>query len=139
MRFSHLIKVRCGTDESVKTELTEAVVREMRRVADCCTESDGEVSVEGVNCSFGSILRDDTTMIRIKPTRNGGGFTLESETVYKPSVWFWIFFAIDILLIETVVGFVVGMGATLGLYFYNRNLVQNTLKQALQNAAETVD
>ena len=139
MKFSNSIKVKCETDENTKIVLMEAVMREMRRIAADCVENDGVISVSGVNNSFGSILRDDTTVVRIKPAHTGGGFLLEAETEFKPSVWFWIFFVIDILLIETIIGFILGMGATLGLYFYNKNLVQNGLKQALENAAENLN
>ena len=138
MKFSHLIKIKLQADETVKSELLNAVMKEMRRIADFCTKNNDEITVAGVNNSFGSILRNDTTVIRIKPSSDGSSMLLESVTDYNPSMWFWIFFAIDILLIETVIGFVVGMGLTLGLYFSNKNLVQNGLQQALQNAAESI-
>ena len=138
MKFSNSIKVKCEPGDSTKVALIGAAEGELRRIADSCVENDGIIAVDGINNSFGSILRNDKTIVRVKPSHKGDGYLLEAETEFKPSVWFWIFFAIDIILIETVIGFVVGMGITLGLYFYNKNLVQDGLKQALQNAAETV-
>ena len=138
MKFSDSIKVKCEPTDSMKAALLSAAEGELRRIADSCVENDGIISVDGVNNSFGSILRNDKTQVRVKPSHKGDGYLLEAETEYKPSVWFWIFFVIDIVLIETIIGFILGMGITLGLYFYNKNLVQNSLKQALQNAAETV-
>ena len=54
-------------------------------------------------------------------------------------IWFWIFFTIDILLVETIIGFVVGMGVTLGLYFYHKKIVSESLSEALKNAAREIE
>ena len=138
MIFSNSVKIKCEVDDSTNAKLRETVYKEMNRIAAGCVEKDGALAVSGVNNSFGSILRNDVTTIRFRPSRNTDGYVVEAETEYKPSGWFWIFFVIDIVLIETIIGFVIGMGVTLGLYFYNKNLVQNGIKQALQNAAETM-
>ena len=139
MNFSNVIKVRRPADEAAMAELRNTVEQEMRRVADSVRATRKEVLVEGVNNTFGSILRNDRTSIRIKPSRKGDGIVAEADTVYNPSAWFWVFLVIDILLIETVIGFVVGMALTLGLYFHNKNLVQNAVRQALENAARSVE
>ena len=73
------------------------------------------------------------------PNRRKTGYTLEATVNYRPSAWFWIFFVIDILLIETVVGFIVGMGITLGMYFYHKKVVADSLREALRNVAEAME
>lgn len=97
------------------------------------------LEAKSINASFGSILRDDKSIITIRESINKDGYVVNCDTVYKPSVFFWIFFVADIILITTVIGFLVGMGATLGLYFYNKSLVEKAVKDALEKTKQNLE
>lgn len=139
--------MRLSISESVKTEVSEAtgqalfqkLLRELKLIAEKCRISGDTVEVESVNASFGSILRDDNTSVVFRPDNHNTGYVIEAAIYYRPSAWFWVFTVIDILLIETVIGFVLGLALTLGLYFYNKNLVTNGIAQALRNTAKSVE
>ncbi len=139
MVLSNSVKVKCAVNDSALAELRKTTVREMVRIAAGCVDLDDAVSVSGINNSFGSILRNDVTTIRITPSKDSDGYVLEAITRYTPSVFFWIFFILDLLLTVTIIGVVIGLGATLGLYFYNKNLVQEGIKQALSNISNTMN
>ncbi|MCI5779211.1 MAG: hypothetical protein MR051_05280 [Lentisphaeria bacterium] len=132
--------------ETVTTEISgdseealeEALFAELRRIScSCRIASARTIEVESVNASFGSILRNDDTVVTLRPHRRGRGYVMEARVRYRPSVWFWLFLAGDLLLLEVLVGFL-GLVLTLGLYFYNRKLVADALSTALRYAAAAV-
>ena len=133
MLFSETTNINTKVTKEASKLLAQKIFREMTRIANRCQQEEDKLVVYGLSNTFGSILRDDTTKITIKPNQSQNGFLIQAETEYKPSAWFWIFFVIDILLIETIIGFVFGMGLTLGLYFYHKNLVGQAIHQALNN------
>lgn len=133
MKFSYSVNVKSAVHELCETELKELLKDEFQRVSGSCTSLKNAVRCDSINASFGSILRNDTTTVSIEPRRNYDGYNIKAETEYKPSGFFWVFFIIDIILIETVIGFILGMGITLGLYFYNKKLVTDEIINALAN------
>ena len=133
MKFSSSISVKSPVSDVCETELKELIFNEFNRISDCCTNVPNAIRCDLINASFGSILRTDSTIISIQARKKADGYNIIANTEYKPSGFFWIFFIIDILLIETVIGFVLGMGVTLGLYFYNKKLVVSEIENALKN------
>ena len=140
MQFTLTETVKTAICEENDRALEEALFESLRRIALSCKKvKENAFEVESVNATFGSILRNDNTSIIFRPNRHKNGYLIEAQVHYRPSMWFWIFFIIDILLIETIIGFVVGMGATLGLYFYNRKVVSESLDEALKNAVREIE
>ena len=139
MLFSNSVKIKCESTEINYSKLQDIVFNEFKRISDNCLNNGSQILVTGINTTFGSILRDDTTTVRINADNSGFVYRIDAETVYKPSVFFWIFFVVDILLIETVIGFIAGMGITLGLYFYNKKIVVDEINGALKNVKNRLE
>lgn len=140
MHFSLTENVKIEISEENDRALEEALFEALRRISLTCRKvGNNAIETESVNATFGSILRNDNTSVTILPNRNRNGYLLEAQVCYRPSMWFWIFFVIDILLIETIIGFLVGMGATLGLYFYHRKIVSDSLQEALRNTVRKME
>lgn len=133
MKFSSSISIKSLISDLQTTELEQAISEEFSRISNSCIQIKKNFRCESINASFGSILRNDVTIVSLVPRKKEDGYNIIAETEYKPSGFFWIFFVIDIILIETIIGFVVGMGITLGLYFYNKKIVVEETEKALQN------
>ena len=112
---------------------------EFKKISGSVNETDNGLCAESINASFGSILRKDITDVSIKENRRQNGYVINCETVYKPSVAFWIFCIIDFFLVVTVIGFVIAFGTTLGLYFYNKSLVEKAVRGALDKVKQNVE
>ena len=126
--------------EDSANALEDALLKAERSISlSCRNAGNNTIETESVNTTFGSILRNDNTSIVFRPNRRNNGYLIEAQVNYRPSIWFWIFFTIDILLVETIIGFVVGMGVTLGLYFYHKKIVSESLSEALKNAAREME
>lgn len=140
MNFTLTETVKLEICESNDQALEDALFEALRRISLSCRKvGTNTIETESVNATFGSILRNDNTSVSFRPNRRKDGYLIEALVHYRPSVWFWVFFAIDILLIETVIGFVVGMAMTLGLYFYNKKVVTESLTEALKSAAREIE
>lgn len=143
MNFSIVESVKVSREtgsNDVETELRQTLLEELRRISLECHESGEDcIEVVSVNATFGSILRNDNTRVKYYPNRSRNGYTLVAEVNYRPSVWFWIFLAIDILLVETIIGFVIGIALTLGIYFYHKKIVAESLRDALRNVVKTIE
>ena len=137
LSFSQNIAVEVNQEnyDAIYNELYD----EFKKISLNVRETDNWLSAESINASFGSILRKDTSNVSVTKNRRQNGCVINCETVYKPSVAFWIIFCvIDFVLITTVIGFVLGFGATLGLYFYDKSLVEKAVKGALDNVKQNI-
>ena len=139
MNFSSSISVKSPVTDACEAELNELIFNEFNRISECCTNTRNGIRCDSINASFGSILRKDSTTVSIQTRKKADGYNITANTEYKPSVFFWIFFIIDILLIETIIGFILGMGVTLGLYFYNKKLVVNEIENVLKNIKNQIE
>lgn len=139
MKFSSAIGIKTAISDNNKLELEQAVFDEFSRISDRCIKNRNDVRCESITASFGSILRNDTTFVSVTQRKSSDGYNIVADTEYKPSIFFWIFFVVDILLIETIVGFIFGMGVTLGLYFYNKNIVAGEIDKALLNIKNQIE
>ena len=139
MLLSSSINIKTEFQEQYENEIYDCLETEFSRISNNCYNYSGIIHCDSINASFGSILRTDKTHISVKKRDTHGGYVVTACTEYKPSCWFWLFFVIDILLIETIIGFIAGMAVTLGLYFYNKNLVVDAVKNALQNVKNKIE
>ena len=137
LSFSQNIKIDV-TEENfdlICNELND----EFKKISEKVNETDDGLCAESINASFGSILRKDISNVRIKENRKRDGYIINCDTVYKPSVAFWIFCVIDFFLVVTLIGFVIAFGVTLGLYFYNKSLVEKAVRGALDKVKQNVE
>ncbi|MBE6404980.1 MAG: hypothetical protein E7040_03055 [Lentisphaerae bacterium] len=139
MKLSFAEKINTPVCEEKENEIKVLLFEEFRRISDNCIDGQKYLNCSSINASFGSILRNDSTIITMKARKKQDGYNIVADTEYKPSGFFWIFFVIDILLIETIIGFVLGMGITLGLYFYNKKLVAEGIETALRNVKNQIE
>ena len=139
MNLSFSENIKTTVDDATLESIYDALEDEFKKVSDTVNKFDDYLEATSINASFGSILRKDVSTIRINESRKKDGYIINCDTVYKPSVAFWIFCIIDFLLISTVIGFVIGFGATLGLYFYNKSLVEKAVKGALEKVKQNIE
>jgi hypothetical protein len=124
-------------DDGHRTQIFRALEEEFRKVSIRAFPNGDTITADGINASFGSILRKDITTVTVN--ENKTGYTINCKTAYSPSVMFWVFVGIDIILIGTLIGFVIGIGATLGLYFYNKSLVEKSIRSVLENVSNNIE
>ena len=139
MKFLTSINVKCEVNEQTEYGIYDSLEKEFTRISENCFIQRNCIRCDLIHASFGSILRTDSTRVYLEKNKKLDGYNIIAETEYKPSVWFWVFFIIDILLIETVIGFAVGIGITLGLYFYNKNLVIDAINNVLKNIKNEIE
>ena len=134
-------KIVCDVSDEKQQEILDNLEEQFKKVSiRCMSDRRGEsLTVESISASFGSILRKDITNVIVSETKKHDGYTISAETQYKPSTAFWIFCVIDLLLICTVVGLIIGFGLTLGLYFYNKSLVSKTLTDTLKRVKDEME
>ena len=139
MKFSSSISIKSPISDEFAAELEQSISDEFSRISDKCLPIKTEFRCDSINASFGSILRNDVTIVSYTPRKKDDGYNITATTEYKPSGFFWFFFIVDILLIETIIGFILGMGITLGLYFYNKKIVVDEIEKALKNIKNQVE
>ena len=132
MNLTFSENIKSTVDDATLESIYGALEDEFKKISCSVRKSDDFLEATSVNASFGSILRKDVSTIRVSENRKKDGYVINCDTVYKPSVAFWIFCVIDFVLITTVIGFIIGFGTTLGLYFYNKSLVEKAVKGALE-------
>ena len=89
------------------------------------------VQVKGIQQTFGSALRQDVTRFTLKPKTNG--HLIVADTEFKPTGWFWICFVLGLF------GAYIGCLLPVGLYFYQKHLVQREIKDGLKRIVEEVE
>lgn len=139
MQLTKSEKVKCEVSEQQERDILDVLEIQFKKASNKVSIYRNQVMADGVNSSFGSILREDETTVTVKADNKGTGYLLEASIVYKPSVMFWVFVVIDLLLSVTGIGLVIGMAVTLGLYFYNKNLVLNGVADVLKNAKDSIE
>ena len=112
---------------------------EFKKISISVNRSGDTLEATSINASLGSILRKDVSSISIN--ENQSGYVINCNTVYKPSVMFWIFCIIDLVFFlfdGAYLGFFIGIGVALGLFFYNKTLVTNGIKGALEKVRNNI-
>jgi ribosomal protein S20 len=87
MRFETSTKIRSNMQAD---ELARSLASAFAKVANKVTAlPGGGFEVRGVETTFGSINRADTTLIRVQ--RATDGYLVTGEVNYRPSFMFWVF------------------------------------------------
>lgn len=139
MKLTFAQNIKTTVNDETLASITETLEEEFKKVSASARPVNGNIEATSINASFGSILRKDVSTITVSENRNKEGYVINCETEYKPSVAFWIFCVIDVFLVVTLIGFVIAFGATLGLYFYNKSLVEKAVKDALDKVKQNFE
>lgn len=91
MRFE--VSERLRTERSPE-EVLAFLEEQFRKVAESVHTHGAVLEVEDIEATFGSINRNDTTMVSVKP--HADGMVLVAEVNYRPSIAFWIILAITL-------------------------------------------
>ena len=128
MKFQNSQKlVTTASQEQVFSILEE----QFRKVSEHVERMPNVLVVKDIQATFGSINRNDITRISIKP--KDGRYTLVSETEYKPSRWFWIFFGLGLLF--SLLGSIVPVG----FYLWQKNLVKKSIDDVFRRVEDELD
>ncbi|MBR7137978.1 MAG: hypothetical protein IKD44_00380 [Lentisphaeria bacterium] len=138
MQLSFSQNIECPLDDSKRTAIMDMLTEEFKKISIDVKQDGAALTATGINASFGSILRNDVSTVTVTENFNKNGYIIKCDTEYKPSVAFWIFCVIDLVLITTIIGLIVGAAITLGLYFYNKSLVEKGAKLALENVKNNI-
>lgn len=79
---------RFQTNSSTE-EILKFLEESFRKSAETVVKNGETLTVESVNATFGSINRDDKTIVVVKSKYEETLIVASVE--YKPSIWFWIF------------------------------------------------
>ena len=134
MRLVASEKIKCAVSEETQQKILESLEEEFKKVSQKCEIVEGRngdaVKAEMISATFGSINRTDVSTITVDETRKKDGYTISVETEYKPSP---IFFA---LLALTILFFCVGAVIPVGMYFYNKTIVQKSIADVLKRVKD---
>ena len=116
------ISIRFQTKASSE-EVTKFLEDSFRKSANTVLNNGGTLTVESVNATFGSINRNDKTIVEVK---NKNDDTLLVATVgYKPSIWFWIFLICGLF---TTIGWLI----PIAFYLYQKTTVKNGVNEVFE-------
>ena len=87
----------------------------------------GCLQVESINATFGSINRNDTTIVEVK--EKDGDLLIVANVNYKPSIWYWVFVVCGLF---TTIGWLIPVI----FYFYQKNTVKTAIEEVF-NRTET--
>jgi len=123
-------KIKCAVSEETQKKLMDSLEEEFKKVSQKCSIEEGRdgdvVKVEMISATFGSINRVDVSTITVDESRKKDGYTITVETDYKPSP---IFFG---LLAVTILFCFIGAVIPVGMYFYNKTIVQKSIADVLK-------
>lgn len=117
MRFD--LSRRFHTDSST-ADIMKFLESSFRRMSESVYYDNRVLSVESVNATFGSINRQDRTLIEAKQKDNDT--LLIAYVSYKPSGWFWIFFICGLF---TTIGWLI----PIVFYFYQKSVVKDGIEE----------
>ena len=137
MRLVASEKIKCAVSEETQQKILESLEEEFKKVSQKCELVEGRngdaVKAEMISATFGSINRTDVSTITVDETRKKDGYTISVETEYKPSILFFAFIGIGV--ITCVVGAVVPVG----MYFYNKTIVEKSIADVLKRVKDEVE
>lgn len=115
------LSTRFKTNSSTE-EILKFLEESFRKSAETVVKNGETLTVESVNATFGSINRDDKTIVVVKSKCEETLIVASVE--YKPSIWFWIFFVCS--LFTTIFWLV-----PIAFYFYQKKTVINGIEEIL--------
>ena len=134
MRLIASEKVKCAISEEMRTKLLDSLEEEFKKVSQKCQIVEGRdgdaVKAEMISATFGSINRVDVSTITVEEARKKDGYTINVETDYTPSPIFWVLLAVTILCCF------VGAVIPVGMYLYNKTIVQKSIADVLKRIVD---
>ena len=134
MRLIASEKVKCAISEEMRMKLLESLEEEFKKVSQKCQIVEGRdgdaVKAEMISATFGSINRVDVSTITVDEARKKDGYTINVETEYTPSPIFWVLLAVTILFCF------VGAVVPVGMYLYNKTIVQKSIADVLKRIVD---
>lgn len=122
MRFE--ISERIKSKHSSK-EIIKVLETQFSKISESISISGNVIEAKSIEATFGSINRDDRTLIEIREIEDE--YLLVADISYQPSVWFWIFI---------VIGLFTWVFWAVPVVFYL--LQKNTVKDAVKSCLERV-
>lgn len=127
MKFQNSQKIRTNLPASKVLDLIE---EQFQKVSESIERTRNEVVSKSIEASFGSINRSDETVISLK--KKASGFTLVSETDYKPSLAFWILLIITLF---TWVGWLI----PIAFYLVQKTTVKNAIDDVFRRIVDELE
>ena len=130
MRLVASEKIKCAVSKETQQTILESLEEEFKKISQKCEIVEGRngdaVKAEMISATFGSINRTDVSTITVAEARKKDGYTINVETEYKPSTFFWIFFILCGC----------GTAVAIGMYFYNKTIVQKSIADVLKRVKD---
>jgi len=123
MRFEVSERITTTAD---KKDLVIKLTEQFNKISRAVIINDGVIEVKGIEASWGSINRSDTTRITINQC--DGGYLLVADVHYRPSVALWIFF---IILLFTYILWIM----PIIFYIIQKNTVRNAIEHVFKRVA----
>lgn len=127
-------KIKCAVSEETQQKILESLEEEFKKVSQKCDIVEGRngdaVKAEMISATFGSINRTDVSTITVDETRKKDGYTINVETEYKPSMIFFVLLGIGVFTC------IIGAAVPVGMYFYNKTIVQKSIADVLKRVKD---
>ena len=124
------MSVRLRTTEPLDS-VQEQLRSQFATIATRVLKAEDGFVVTGIDGStLGSINREDSTHIEVKPT--GDGCVVIATVRYAPSVWFWVFF---VLTIFTAIGWVI----PLAFFLMQKQTIQAAIERVFSRIKDELD
>lgn len=121
MKFE--VSERITTDRSESEVLDHALIQFKKVATSAKMNKDGDLVVKGIEATFGSINRSDTTVVEVREAEDG--VLIVADVHYRPSFGFWILL---ILLAFTWVGWIF----PIIFYLTQKSSVRKAVESCLQ-------
>ena len=127
-------KGKCAVKAETQQKILDALEEEFKKVSQKCEIVEGRngdaVKAEMISATFGSINRVDVSTVTVDEARKKDGYTINVETDYKPSPIFFVLLAVSIFF------FCIGAVIPVGMYFYNKTIVQKSIAEVLKHVKD---
>jgi hypothetical protein len=127
MKFEVSERIRTSKSQD---ELLTALETQFRKVAEKTQRSGQIIEAKSIEASFGSITRNDTTVVSM--TKADDGWLVVADVHYRPSVAFWI------ILIITLFTWVFWL-LPIAFYLLQKNTVRTAITECLQRVRNEFD
>lgn len=127
MRFEVSERIRTGKS---KEELLESLDEQFRKISESTNRSGQSLEIKSIEATFGSINRNDTTVLTLKELDDG--WLVIANVHYRPSVAFWI------ILVITLFTWVFWL-VPIVFYLLQKGTVQTAIKECFQRVKNEFD
>jgi hypothetical protein len=127
MRYEVSERIRTRRSDQ---DLLAAIELQLKKISEHTERSGDTVVAKSIEASFGSINRDDTTVVRIDSAPDGR--LLIGDVHYRPSAWFWVF---TVACLFTYIGWLV----PIVFYLVQKGTVRNALEECFRRIKNEFD